>query len=277
MTKGNPMKVFSFGGGVQSVAALVLSAQGKLPYTHFIFANVGDDSENPDTLSYMENVVWPYAVKHHLQMVVVKRDRKSHQSQTLLQHIWEANGDIPIPIFFPGRLPSSRNCTSQWKIKVIEKWMKDQAGASKQNRIPIGIGISVDESHRMRTDDPEREPYLIKEYPLIELMMTRAMCQDVIHKAGLPIPPKSACWFCPYKLRSDWANLRTKHPILWTRAVEIEEYINDKRKRAGKGPVYITSFDAPIENVIPLLPMNMFDDGNGDDDSMTCESGYCMT
>src|SRR5258708_98613 len=47
-----PLKVFSFGGGVQSVAALVLAAQGKIDYRHFVFCNVGDDSENPATLEY---------------------------------------------------------------------------------------------------------------------------------------------------------------------------------------------------------------------------------
>lgn len=41
------MRVFSFGGGVQSTAVLVLSAHGVLPYKQFIFSNVGDDSEHP--------------------------------------------------------------------------------------------------------------------------------------------------------------------------------------------------------------------------------------
>ena len=42
------MRTFSFGGGVQSTAVLVLQAQNKLPepYDVFLFANVGDDSEH---------------------------------------------------------------------------------------------------------------------------------------------------------------------------------------------------------------------------------------
>lgn len=38
------LKAFSFDGGVQSTAALVLAAQGKPDYRTFLFCNVGDDS-----------------------------------------------------------------------------------------------------------------------------------------------------------------------------------------------------------------------------------------
>jgi 3'-phosphoadenosine 5'-phosphosulfate sulfotransferase (PAPS reductase)/FAD synthetase len=47
------IRVFSYGGGVQSTAALVLAAQGVIDYHTFLFANVGEDSENPDTLAYV--------------------------------------------------------------------------------------------------------------------------------------------------------------------------------------------------------------------------------
>jgi hypothetical protein len=41
------LKVFSFGGGVQSMGVMVLAARGVLDYKTFLFANVGDDSEYP--------------------------------------------------------------------------------------------------------------------------------------------------------------------------------------------------------------------------------------
>jgi hypothetical protein len=267
------MRVFSFGGGVQSMAAMVLSAQGKLPYTHFVLANVGDDSENPQTLEYVHHVAIPYAVKHGLEIVEVKRKRKPHQTQTLLEDAWNENANIPIPVYMSGSGPGARNCTSEWKIKVIEKWMRANANATKENRVPLGVGISVDESHRMRTDDPEREPYLKKEYPLIDLYYTRAICQDVIIKAGLPLAPKSSCWFCPYKRKSEWSKMRAEKPELWNKAVELEQRIVAKRIRSGKDAAYLTAYNAPLNMVIPLASINMFDD----DDSMPCESGYCMT
>jgi hypothetical protein len=34
-------------------------------------------------------------------------------------------------------------------------------------------------------------------YPLLEWHWDRAKCKDVIRAEGLPVPPKSACYFCP--------------------------------------------------------------------------------
>jgi hypothetical protein len=45
-------RIFSFGGGVQSVSVMVLQSLGKVQYDEFVFANVGEDSENPGTLQY---------------------------------------------------------------------------------------------------------------------------------------------------------------------------------------------------------------------------------
>lgn len=55
------IRVFSFGSGVQSVAVLALQKLHKLPkpYDYFVFANVGNDSESPDTLQYLNDIVRP--------------------------------------------------------------------------------------------------------------------------------------------------------------------------------------------------------------------------
>jgi hypothetical protein len=57
------IRVFSFGGGVQSTAVLVMQAFNMLPqpYDAFVFANVGADSENPATIQYVEEYAKPFA------------------------------------------------------------------------------------------------------------------------------------------------------------------------------------------------------------------------
>ena len=261
-------------GGVQSMAALVLSAQSVLPYTHFIFADVGADSENPDTLRYIDTVAKPFAQAHSLHIVEVRRIlRSGDDAPTLYEDAMRDNGNVSIPVYMTGGAPGSRNCTSKWKVAVVERWMKQHAGATKQERKPLGVGISTDESHRMRTDDPEREPYIIKEYPLIDLMMTRHMCQDVITKAGLPLAPKSSCWFCPYKRKAEWARLRSDRPDLFGKAVALESRLNEKRTAMGKDAVYLTASGTSLDKAIPLASNDMF----ADEDPMACESGYCMT
>ncbi|KOT83889.1 phosphoadenosine phosphosulfate reductase, partial [Streptomyces rimosus subsp. pseudoverticillatus] len=54
------VKTFSFGGGWQSMAALVLAATRELDYRTFLMANVGDDSEHPGTLRYLRQYAIPY-------------------------------------------------------------------------------------------------------------------------------------------------------------------------------------------------------------------------
>ncbi|MEU8804899.1 hypothetical protein AB0C35_45775, partial [Spirillospora sp. NPDC048819] len=59
-----PIRAFSYGGGWQSTAALVLAAQGHIDFDRFLFANVGDDSEHPATLRYIREHAAPYAAAH---------------------------------------------------------------------------------------------------------------------------------------------------------------------------------------------------------------------
>jgi hypothetical protein len=266
------MRVFSFGGGVQSVAVMVLSAQRILPYTHFVFANVGNDSENPGTMEYIENIAKPFALRHGLDFVEVQWKRKPTSAQTLYEALVEDRNDIAIPVHLKGGGPSWRNCTSKWKVKVIDRWMRDNAGATKQNRQPIGVGISTDEIHRMRTDDPERDVYAYKEYPLVDLRLNRIACQQIIVGAGLPPAPKSSCWFCPYKADKDWLELRKLYPHLFERVIELEDTINQKRKKYGdKDNVYLWGKQRPMRDFQFVETVDMFDEG------MACESGHCMT
>jgi hypothetical protein len=267
--ESDQMKVFSFGGGVQSMAALVLSAQKQLAYTDFVFANVGEDSENPHTIEYLNEIARPFALAHGITIHEVRKNGLS-----LYQDITSENSNVSIPVKM-GKvgIPAQRNCTTKWKVKVIERWMKANAGATKEHRATLGVGISVDESYRMRTDDPEREPFVKKEYPLIDLMLTRAMCQKAIQDAGLPIPPKSSCWFCPYFRKQDWIHLRQNEPELFDRAIHLEHHLNAKRSAAGRDEVYLSPWLVPLEQAVDQPSINMFEDNELDN----CESGYCMT
>jgi hypothetical protein len=271
------IKAFSFGGGVQSMAALVLSARGDMDFTDFVFSNVGNDSESPATIEYMRTVAEPYAKAHGLRIHTVQRMIRNGVAPTILEDLYADNSNIGIPVYLANGGPASRNCTSRWKVAVVERWMRAHAGATKTNRQPLGVGISVDESHRMRTDDPEREPYVYKTYPLIDAMMTRKSCQDIISREGLPPAPKSSCWFCPYKRRSEWLRMRGDSPELFEAAANLETQINAKRTKAGKDFVYLTASNRPLRDAISMPSVDMFSADTDDEDPMACESGYCMT
>lgn len=264
------IRVFSFGGGVQSNAVLVLAAQRKVQYDRFVFANVGDDSEAPETLDYIENVSKPYAAQHGIEFVEVRKTIRG-KPVTLYEHLVGDNRSISIPAYMANGAPGNRKCTIDWKIMTIAKHIRE----SGHREAMIGIGISTDEIHRARRYSPEGEKVngivQHKEYPLIDLNLSRADCHAIIRDAGLPTAPKSSCWFCPYHKKSFWTELRTENPELFQKAVDLEIRLNEKREIIGKDRITLHNSGLSLDQVIGLQS-NFF----AEFDTDNCESGYCM-
>jgi hypothetical protein len=258
------MKYFSYGGGVQSNAVMVMQARGLVHFDKFVFSNVGEDSENPDTLKYIEDIAKPYMQKQGIEFVELRKTIRG-EIVTLRDYIYANNRTVPLPAYLQSGAPGNRKCTLDWKILLIARYAKKN-GASKTNKCIMGIGISLDEFTRMSTS---RIGWQDNEYPLIDLRMTRNDCIKLIESEGLPVPPKSSCYFCPYHSYKTWVEMREKQPDLFQEAVNIEKRMNEKRKSFGKDSVYLTRFLKPLEDVIGkqmFLP----------EEETTCESGYCM-
>lgn len=131
-----PLRAFSFGGGWQSVAALVLAARGDLDFDTFLFANVGDDSENPATLTYLRRHAIPYAKAHNLTIRELRRIRRDGSIETLYGRLTrEGSRSIPIPVRMSNGAPGTRSCTADFKIRVIGRWLKAH-GATATNPPP---------------------------------------------------------------------------------------------------------------------------------------------
>jgi len=265
------MRVFSFGGGVQSTAALVLAAAGKIDYQTFLFSNVGNDSENPDTLAYVRDVSLPYSKAHKLELIELNHIRRDGDEETLYKKLTRpgsrSNG---IPIYLEGSgAPGRRSCTSDFKIRRIAIWQR-RNGATKTKPAVTGLGISFDEIHRMRLDSGIATQVL--EYPLIDLRLSRNDCLKIIKDAGLPTPPKSSCWFCPYHSMVSWHRLKIDKPELFQKSVELEKTLSDRSDSVlGRGKVFLTRKLQPLDRVIGDQ-IDLFDDNKNDN----CESGYCM-
>src|SRR3990167_11022693 len=93
------LRVFSFGGGVQSTAALVLAVQRKIDYRVFLFANVGEDSENPHTLDYISEYAGPYAQRHGIELIELRKERRDKQPETVHSRLTKPGSrSIGIPV-----------------------------------------------------------------------------------------------------------------------------------------------------------------------------------
>lgn len=268
------MHVISYGGGVQSTAMIVLATQGKLGHDErpvALFANVGDDSEHPATVRYVREVMTPWAAARGITVHELHRRKRDGSIETIWGRLMrEGSRSLPIPVRMSNGAPSTRSCTVDFKIKVIGKWLKAH-GASKDNPATVAVGISWDEVERL--GNRKLSGYERVYYPLVEMRLSRHDCQRIIHDAGLPIPGKSSCFFCPFHRPSMWARMRRDEPELFEQAEHLERTLNVRRRRLGKDEVWLTRFNRPLTQAIPAAQPELDWGGPGE----TCDEGYCWT
>jgi len=269
------MRVISYGGGVQSTALCVLATQGKIGHVDAaLFANVGEDSEHPDTIRYVREVMQPWATERGLSIHMLDRIRRTGERETLYQRLLRPGSrSIPIPVRMPDTgAPGTRNCTMDFKVKVIRKWLRAH-GVTKTAPATVLIGFSSDEFQRVNSRRPS--DYETPEHPLLDLRLSREDCKRVIERAGLPVPPKSACYFCPFHRPSQWSRMRRDEPELFQKSVELEQIFNDRRDMLGKDHVYLSGFGKPLDEAIQVEQPDLdFGTALGDE---SCDDGYCWT
>lgn len=263
------LAVISYGGGVQSTALLVLAVRGEIPFHEAVFANVGDDTEHPETLRYVRSVIFPWARAHGFPLHEVRRTIRG-QSVSLYRFTVERERAFVLPVWFAhSRAHGQRNCTVDWKIQPIARWLRAR-GATPENPALVALGISVDEWHRARTDSGI--PWERLAYPLLDLRLTRSDCARIVQEAGLPVPPKSACWFCPFQSDARWRVLRQQHPHLWRRAVELDEHIRARFEKLGRGTVFLYKRCVPLATLSSAEQMTL----PFDDEEAGCDGGWCF-
>lgn len=266
---------FSFGGGQQSTACLVLAAQGRIDCNLFIFANVGDDSEDTPVLDYLRGVSMPFALEHGLELIERHRVLRDGTQETLLGRMTKEKPRIAIPFRTKkdGK-PVSRQCTVDFKIQVIDKELKRRGFTSDRPAI-VGMGISVEEIERAAPGLDPRSPLQIRSYPLLfesphdpyspGLQLTRDQCVQIVLDAGLPEPPSSSCTFCPYHDMEVWRRQKRQQPETFARSCALEASLTEKRG----SPVFLTRYGKPLADVVDDQLALAGMDG--------CESGRCFT
>lgn len=269
------LRSVSYGGGVQSTALLVLAAQGVIDFPLFLMANVGEDSEHPDTFRYVAEVARPYAEANGIELVELRRIPSKGRSKGEVETLWgrlmrPESRSLPIPVRMSGGAPGTRSCTADFKIRVVEKELK-RRGATKAEPALVALGISVDEIERAKPGVDPLSLVQCRTYPLLDLGLHRRDCTRIIADAGLPVPGKSACFFCPYHDREAWRRLKRETPDLFDKACELEETLTARRATLGKDAVFLTRHGIPLAQVFINDDQQTFDGMDG------CDSGYCFT
>ena len=252
---------------------LVLSAQGKIDFPVHLFCNVGDDSENPATLKYVQKWSQPYAEAHGIELVTLHKTKRDGTPVTLMENLTRNESrSIPIPVRMSNGAPGNRSCTFDYKIALMSKWLKAN-GATKDNPALVGIGISVDEIERANRG--KGAPVQDRTYPLLDLGLNRNNCHTIIADAGLPTPPKSSCFFCPFHRPQVWAEMARDEPELFEKSAALEDLLNERRDMLGKDHVYLTRFNKPLREAIGPAQDQLFTYDSGMDDG-ECDEGVCF-
>lgn len=267
-----PLRTISYGGGVQSTALVVLAGQGVIDFPLALFANVGETSEHPDTLTYVRDVAIPWGREHGVEIVELHKMRKGQIDDLRETILRKETLSVPIPIRggWSGA-PGARSCTKNWKIQVVGKELK-RRGASSMAPATIAVGISVDELERAKSPGGRTQSWETVTYPLLDLRLNRGDCEQIIRDAGLPVPPKSACYFCPFHRPQVWAEMRRDEPQLFEQAAEVEDAIIAQQERLGRDPLYLTRFGKPLREAVGEAQTPLFAEG-----PEGCDEGYCWT
>jgi hypothetical protein len=203
---GKMIQVWSYGGGIQTAAIAVLVMRGELPRPDVVI--MADTSrEGTATWEYLDTVMRPYLAQIGLTVEVAPHSLTK----------WDLyyKSGISLPLYHAtGKFQTY--CSANWKRDVVGRWLR-QHGVK---RCQEWIGYSYDEIRRVK---PDRLKWRQRRHPLVDMILTRADCyQIVVEDAGLPVPPKSACWCCPHRNNREWRFLRDNYPRDWQAAIELE-------------------------------------------------------
>jgi len=232
----------SLGAGVQSTAMLAMSTLGLRGCPRVEVAVFADTKSEP---AY---------VYEHLERL---------RALTDIPIVTVTAGDLGADSIGAGfmRLPAftdsgggggmvRRQCTREYKIVPIQRWVREHLGYTKGQRVKHQVrclvGISVDEIQRAK---PSQDKWVERLHPLIDADMGRRDCLKLLEDLGWPIPKKSSCVFCPYHDDATWRDLRDNHPEDFQKAVAFDAAVRESTKAGISAPVYLHRSLKPLDQV----------------------------
>jgi len=258
------MRIISLGWGTQSTALAVMAALGDIEPVDFA---IHADTTHERTATYeYAKMFTPWLEDRGVKVLTVTGDNLPVE----IMPNGKTRTGLPCFMFTnSGKGQLSRNCTNNWKIAPMRRAISAELKAHGFKKTP-GIvkqllGISMDEYQRMRDSDVK---YITNEYPLIDKHMNRHDCKRYIKDAGLPIPARSSCMFCPYQRKSEWRELRNNSKKDWRRAVEVDAEV---RKARPPYDLFICDQIKPLPECDLSTPQD-----HGQMEFDLCDSGYCF-
>lgn len=152
-----------------------------------------------------------------------------------------------------------RQCTSEYKLRPIQRKVVELLGGRPRYGAELWIGISTNEAFRVK---PSRVQYIVNRWPLLGLKMNRGDCRAWLERRGWEAP-RSACIGCPFHSNEEWQKLL---PHELADAVAVDDAIRHQAGFRGE------QFAHPSRK--PLREVDFSDGGQADLFNNECE-GLC--
>lgn len=211
-----PPHVVAFGGGVDSTAMVIGLVERSEPIDLILFADTG--GERPETYKHIQAFSEWLKARGYPGIVTVWKV-KDGQRLTLEQDCLDHKGLPSIAYGF-------KRCSDHFKIRpqhaFLKSWQPAIDAWEAGQKVVKYIGYDAGETRRKENADAKVDTMYSCRYPLIEWGWEREECLDVIARAGVANPGKSACFFCPSSRPKEIVELSEKHPDLMERALAME-------------------------------------------------------
>lgn len=243
--EGAKLRVLSLGAGVQSTTLALMAARG--------------DLEMPDCAVFADTGWEPEAVYAHLAWLetalpfpVIRVRRKGPDLGELMLEVARGDRDergIPalIPYFVDGGM-IPKQCSKEFKTRPVAAEIRRQLGilpgkrGPKEPTVEMWLGISTDEMQRCKTNEKK---YIINRWPLIEARMNRRACIRWMEERQYPRCPRSACIFCSFRSRPEWADMHDNAPADWTRVLDFDVAV----RSAHPNGAYLIAERVPLAEI----------------------------
>lgn len=209
------MNVLAFGGGTNSTAVLVgWHERGLQPIDAILFADTGN--EKPHTYKHIAALA-PWLKSVGMPPITVVK--KGGRAETLEENCLRMN-------MLPSLAYGFNGCSHKYKIEPQEKflnnWPPSRDLFKAGGKVTKLIGYDFAEERRWAKAKLEDEKYVYR-FPLVEWEWSRAECVAAIARAGIALPGKSACFFCPASTKPEIDDLKKSYPLLFHRALALED------------------------------------------------------
>ena len=205
------VSVVAYGGGTNSTALLIECVKRDIPVDLILFADTG--GEKPHTYKYVD-MFSRWLVDHGMPEIITVK--KAGNGETLEENCLRCN-------MLPSIAYGFKSCSHKYKIQPQDKycnnWDTTKAAWKAGEKVVKLIGYDADEEHRAKIPEDEKYTY---SYPLVDWDMGRDECIESIEVAGLCVPGKSACYYCPSSKPSEIRQLAQVYPELMDRALTME-------------------------------------------------------